>query len=108
LCPLFVSITFTSILTYNNRMSWTFLCSWTEFNHGKETFLPLAKMTIYRKNPRTNAKRKAVDDLSARPSKVIRSELQTMNEKILEPNYGHSGKISRFSFHIQSVSETFT
>jgi hypothetical protein len=30
-------------------------------------------------------KRKAVDDLSARPSKVIRSELQTMNEKSLEP-----------------------
>ena len=54
LCPLFVSITFTSILTYNNRMSWTFLCSWTEFSHGKETFLPLAKMTIYRKNPRTH------------------------------------------------------
>jgi hypothetical protein len=54
LCPLFVSITVTSILTYNNRMSWTFLCSWTEFSHGKETFLPLAKMTIYRKNPRTH------------------------------------------------------
>ena len=34
---------------------------------------------------RVNAKRKAVDDLSARPSKVIRSELQTMNEKSLEP-----------------------
>jgi hypothetical protein len=54
LCPLFVSITVTSILTYNNRMSWTFLCSWTEFSHGKETFLPLAKKTIYRKNPRTH------------------------------------------------------
>jgi hypothetical protein len=34
---------------------------------------------------RENAKRKAVDDLSARPSKVIKSELQTMNEKSLEP-----------------------
>jgi hypothetical protein len=34
---------------------------------------------------RVNAKRKAVDDLSARPSKVIKSELQTMNEKSLEP-----------------------
>ena len=34
---------------------------------------------------RVNAKRKAVDDLSARPSKVIRSKLQTMNEKSLEP-----------------------
>jgi hypothetical protein len=29
---------------------------------------------------RVNAKRKAVDDLSARPSKVIKSELQTMND----------------------------
>jgi hypothetical protein len=36
---------------------------------------------------RVNAKRKAVDDLSARPSKVIKSELQTMNEKSLEPKY---------------------
>jgi hypothetical protein len=53
-CPLFVSITVISILTYSNRMSWTFLCSWIEFSHGKETFLPLAKMTIYRKNPRTH------------------------------------------------------
>ena len=43
LCPLFVSITVTSILTYSKRMSSTFLCSWTEFSHGKETFLPLAK-----------------------------------------------------------------
>ena len=34
---------------------------------------------------RVIAKRKTVDDLSARPSKVIRSELQTMNEKSLEP-----------------------
>jgi hypothetical protein len=34
---------------------------------------------------RVNAKRKAIDDFSARPSKVIRSELQTMNEKSLEP-----------------------
>ena len=34
---------------------------------------------------RVNAKRKAVDDLSVRPSKVIKSELQTMNEKSLEP-----------------------
>ena len=34
---------------------------------------------------RVNAKRKAVNDLSTRPSKVIRSELQTMNEKSLEP-----------------------
>ena len=53
LCPLFVPITVISILTYNNRMSWTFLCSWTEFSHGRETFLPLAKMIIYRKYPRT-------------------------------------------------------
>jgi hypothetical protein len=29
--------------------------------------------------------RKAVDDLSAKPSKVIRGELQTMHEKSLEP-----------------------
>jgi hypothetical protein len=34
---------------------------------------------------RVNAKRKAIDDFSVRPSKVIRSELQTMNEKSLEP-----------------------
>jgi hypothetical protein len=26
----------------------------TEFSHGKETFLPLAKRTIYCKNPRTH------------------------------------------------------
>ena len=31
------------ILTYNNRMSWTFLCSWTEFSHGKETFFATSK-----------------------------------------------------------------